>query len=186
MDLLFSLLPQELSSELGVFLTILTLLFYLGESLSGYKLIRSWISIIGFLIGAAVGFHLMPIFFEQHGYVLLGAILCGILLSILAYKIYLVGVFLIAGFGVCQIAMSCLPLTAELLFAASILLGLLAAYLAVKYMRPAIILITGFHGGIMAASLLPQFISLPAGWTPLAFGLAIGVIGIVIQFITTK
>lgn len=186
MDFLLSFLPQELSSGLATFLALLTLLFYVAESLSGYKLIRSWISILGFLIGAFVGFRLLSMFVDQVGYVLLGAILCGVLLSILSYRIYLVGVFLIAGFGVFQIGMACLPLKGGFLLIVSVLLGFIAAYLAIKFMRPAIILITAFHGGIMAATLLPQFIALPDGWTTLTFGLVIGAVGTAIQFLTTK
>ena len=186
MDFLFSFLPSAFSSELGTFLTLISLIFYLAECFSGYRLIRSWISILGFLIGATAGFHLVTLFLDQTGYAILGAIICGILLSALSYKLYLTGVFLIAAYGVFQIATTLLPLEAEILYLVSGVLGILAGYLAVKNMRPAVIVITGFHGGIMAASLFPFFFALPSGMTSLTVGLILGTAGTLIQFLTSK
>ena len=186
MDFLLSLLPAELLSELGIFLTLLTLVFYFAESFSGYRLIRSWISILGFLFGAIGSHRLGTILFDQSGYAILAAIIGGIFLSTLSYKVYLVGVFLIAAYGAAQVGLLLLPLEGGLLYAAAIFLGLAAGYLAVKYMRPAIIAITAYHGGIMAASQLPFFIALPAGWSTLTCGLVIGTAGLVIQFLTGK
>lgn len=47
MDFLLSLLPQEFSTEASLILTFLTLVIYFVESFLGYKLIRSWISVLG-------------------------------------------------------------------------------------------------------------------------------------------
>ena len=186
MDFLISLLPAELSSELGIFLSLLTLIFYVVESFFGYRLIRSWISVLGFLFGIIGGYHIGSLLFDQTGYIIITAVIGGILLSALSYKIYLIGVFLIAGYGVFQLGMTLLPLEDILLYGCSIILGLAAGYLATHYMRPAIIAITAFHGGVMAANQLPAFVTLPEGWSVITFGLAISIAGFVIQFLTSK
>lgn len=186
MDFLLSLLPQEFSTEASLILTFLTLVIYFVESFLGYKLIRSWISVLGFLIGAVTGFSVVKMITDQIGYAVLGAVICGIVLAVLSYRVYLIGVFLIAAFGVFQIAYTFLPLQTEILTIASAILGLAAAYLAVKYMRPAIIAITAFHGGIMAGRYLPLFLTLPAGINALTLGLILGAAGTLVQFLTTK
>lgn len=186
MDLLITLLPSDVTAKAGLFLTFLTLLFYVAESFLGYRLIRSWISVLGFAFGVVLGYRLIHVFTDQSLYLLLGAILCGVLLSVLSYRVYLVGVFLVAAYGVFQIAQTLLPMDGSLLTLAAILLGLAAGYLAVKFMRPAIIIITAFHGGVMARRYLPLFISLPAGCNALLAGLILGLIGMIVQFLTSK
>lgn len=186
MDFLFTLLPGDLVSELDIFLTLITLTFYIVECFGGYRLIRSWISVLGFLVGALGGFHVIALLFPQKGYAIIGAIIGGVLLSALSYKVYLVGVFLIAAYSVFQIGITLLPLESILLYLASGVLGVLAGYLATKNMRPAIVFITAFHGGIMSANLLPNFVALPAETTTLTFGLFLGVAGVIVQFLTSK
>ena len=186
MDILFTLLPGDLVSKLGIFLTLITLIFYIGECFFGYRLIRSWISILGFLFGAIGGYHLTVLLFHQTGYAIAGAIIGGILLSALSYKVYLVGIFFIASYSIFQIGITLLPLESLLLFLVSGILGILAGNLAVKNMRPAIILITAFHGGIMVSRLLPEFVALPAKATTLTCGIILSIAGIIVQFMTGK
>ena len=186
MDILFTLLPKDLVSELGIFLTLITLIFYIGECFFGYRLMRSWISILGFLFGAIGGFHLTALLFHKTGYAIAGTIIGGVLLSALSYKIYLVGIFLIAAYSIFQIGVTLLPLESVLLYLVSGISGILAGNLAVKNMRPAIILITAFHGGIMSATLLPEFVALPAEATTLICGLILTIAGIIVQFLTSK
>ena len=186
MDFLFSFLPSELVSSLSLLLTLLTLLFYIAETFGGYRMIRSWISVLGFLFGALGGFYLTDIIFHHTGYAFVGAFIGGILLSALSYKIYLAGVFLLAAYSVFQIGTTLLPLESEILYIVSALLGLLSGYIAVKKMKPAIIVITALHGGIMAASKLSFFVTLPAGISASALGIALGIAGILVQALTSK
>ncbi len=186
MDTILSFLPQELSAGTGLLLTILILAFYLAECFLGYKFIRSWISAAGFFLGAIAGFQVINRITGHAGYGVLAALLCGILLSVLAYRVYLIGVFIIAALGIYQISMTFLPLNGDMLYIASAIIGLIAAYLAIKYMRPAIICITAFHGGTMAATMIPLFIALPVGVTPLMLGIGLGAAGTAVQFLTTK
>ena len=186
MDILFTLLPGDLVSELGIFLTLITLIFYIVECFFGYCLIRSWISILGFLFGAIGGFHLTVLLFHKTAYAIAGAIIGGLLLSALSYKVYLVGIFLIAAYSIFQIGITLLPLESVLLYLVSGISGILAGNLAVKNMRPAIILITAFHGGIMAATLLPEFVALPANTSPFICSLILAIVGIIVQFLSSK
>lgn len=186
MDLLLSFLPQEVAAKAGLFFTFLSLIFYFAEALFGYRLIRSWISALGFLFGAVIGFRITEALTGKTSYAVAGALIGGLLLSLLSYRVYLVGVFLIAAYGVYQIAQALLPLTGIVLTVVSVLLGLAAAYLAVKYMRPAIIAITAFHGGIMAGKCLPLFFSLPSGQSALTIGLILGLAGMLVQFVTSR
>ena len=186
MDFLITLLPSDLASDLGILLTILTAVFYIAECFFGYRFIRSWISILGFIFGAIGGFHLSGLIFDQTLYILIGALIGGAVLSALSYKVYLAGIFVIAAYSVFQLGTTLLPLEGVLLYLLSILLGVLAGNLAVKYMRPAIIGITAFHGGIMASNMLLTILPLPEGLTTLTCGLILSIAGILVQFITSS
>lgn len=186
MDILLSFLPQEFFSSTGMLISALTLIFYLAESFLGYKLTRSSISLIGFLFGAVIGFQLVYGVTGHSGYALVGAIACAVICSVFAYKVSLVGIFLVAAFGVFHLSLTYLPLEGESLLLVSLVLAVVAAYLATKYMRPAIIIITAFHGGMMAATLLPSFIAIPADLTSFTLGITVSALGAAAQFLTTK
>lgn len=185
MDIILQSFPSGIFNDIPNVTLVIGLIISLIQCFFGYKIIRSWITIAGFLLGAISGYALVYSITANATYALIGCLIGAILLSVLAYKIYLVGVFLIAGFGTYYICISCLTVDSSLLQPISIVLAIVAAFFAIKYMRPAIIFVTAFQGALAAVEVLPVFIAFDQ---TIAFpvGIGLGLIGAVIQFITTK
>lgn len=152
----------------------------------GYKMLKFWISLAGFIIGAAAGYAITYQITNDSAYALIGTIVGGILLSFLSYKVYLVGVFLLAGFGAYFLSAAYLPLTGISLTAVSVIIGFIVAILAVIYMRPAIIVITGLQNGIVAAGILTQLVTFSNQSMTIPLGVGLGMIGSAFQFMTTR
>jgi hypothetical protein len=152
----------------------------------GYKLLKLWIGLTGFLIGAIAGYGITWYFTENVAYSLIATLIGAILVAFLSYKIYLLGVFLLAGVGVYFLCTSYLPLTGALLPIASAAIGLIVAILAVHYMRPAIIVITGLQNGLLAVGALFHLVPTLDQALILPLGVGLGMIGAAFQFLTTK
>lgn len=152
----------------------------------GYKMLKFWISLAGFIIGAAAGYAITYQMTSNSTYALIGTLAGAILVSFLSYKIYLVGVFLLAGLGAYFVSASYLPLEGIPLTAAAVVIGLVVAILAVIYMRPAIIVITGLQNGILAAGALAELMPLSNQSMTIPLGVGLGMIGAAFQFMTTR
>lgn len=152
----------------------------------GYKMLKFWISLAGLLIGAAAGYGITWYFTDNVTYSLIGTIVGALLVSFLAYKIYLVGVFILFGIGAYFLSLSYLPLDGILLTVASVAIGLVVASLAVIYMRPAIIVITGLQNGLLAIAAISQLIPLPNQSLTIPLGVGLGMLGAAFQFMTTR
>lgn len=152
----------------------------------GYKMLKFWISLAGLFIGAAAGYGITWYMTNNATYALIGTIAGAILLSILSYKIYLVGVFLLFGFGAYFLSLSYLPLDGLILTIAAVAIGLVVAILAVIYMRPAIIVITGLQNGLLAVGALAHLVSFPNQSLMIPVGVGLGMLGAAFQFMTTR
>lgn len=174
-------------SDLTNIAFIVSLVISLIQCFFGYKIIRSWIGILGFILGAAGGYGIVHYITADTSYALIGGIIGGLLLAVLAYKVYLAGVFLIAGigtYGLCTTQLT-LNIPAPYLQILSLILAVIVAVLAVKYMRPAIIIITAFLASFSVVNTLPAFITFDQTMAvPAAVGL--GLAGSLVQFLTTK
>lgn len=138
---------------------VLSAAFYLIECFFGYKCIKALVAVVGFIVGFVLGFSISAGYFTDAAYIpaLIG-IAAGILLALIAFKLYLVGVFIFCGTVAFQ-AVGRLPLNADgaqemlksvLCIAAFIIVGILA----VKFSKWCIILITSITGSINAINLL--------------------------------
>lgn len=184
---------QSLIDQLALLGTITVLIFSLLQCFFGYRLLRWWIRLIGFLIGFVISFGFVS---YQWNYIslvirLLIGIAGGILVGYLAFRLYLVGVFLLGGaaaaaavtvgiFGERQ------PVTWEWIVIGIVFLA--AGILCVKFQRTAIILFTSISGGIQAVNALKQLV-------PEIRGSAINanitlaaliVLGLLMQFMMTR
>lgn len=151
----------------------------------GYKIIRSWISIIGFLIGAVLGYSIVYLIVGEMLYSFLGGIVGGILFALLAYKVYLFGVFAIASLSTYYLCVTYLTMDIKYLQLVSVVIAIVVAILAVKYMRPAIIVLTAFAGAFTAMETLPTFLPM-ASQNILLYTAILGLAGAAVQFLTTK
>ena len=174
-------------------LTVFGIAFYLLEAFCGYRFIRVFISITGFFVGFILGFALSFQIYAKDAYVpAVVGILAGILIALIAYRLYILGVFILCG-SIAVEAIGAIPFAADgsqnvLKIILSIAAFIIAGILAVKFAKFCVILITAIGGAINAVDLLKQPVAALNGNIPLyiAFVAVIAVLGFVVQKLTTK
>lgn len=165
----------------------MVLIFGVINCILGYRLLRFWMMLFGFAIGAGIGFGLAYSGGVTEKY-MYAAIMAGtgIVLSVLAFVSYKVGVFILgAGLGI-GAGIYILHPTTSLMFFFCLLLGTGLGVLAMKKARELLIIGTSLLGGIMAglsAAKLGGLADFPYG-----LGLSVGftLLGMLIQFATNR
>lgn len=163
----------------------LALVFAVLNCLWGYRLQKIWIACAGFAAGAWLGYVVSSSLTHTTWVLWLVTLCLGAALAALAFRAYLLGIFLLACAGTAYAGWLWLPGVWKNaphwgLLAVCLAAGVVAGVLAVKFTRPALIVITGLSGGVTAIEsavrLLESFKLLPVG-TSAAW--AVGVIGLV-------
>ena len=165
----------DFSALTALWPTLLTVLLALADCFLGFQLSKFWISLAGFVLGAALEGWLF----------LLCLLLLGAAGALLAYRIYRGGVFLLcflAAFGGIY-ALIPTPWVGALAGCAA---GLLAGVLSLKLLRPALILSTGIGGGLCAGAGLLPLLGLENPLWGLLAGIALAIAGVAVQFHTTS
>ena len=149
--------------------------------------------ITGFIAGAIIGQIAASQILHVEGFAsVLCIILCGAFIASLAFWIYRIGIFILCFALAFSAAGTLFPFEGDVQFFANVITGLIVGVLAVKYMRPVIILTSAIVCGTSAAGLLPS-VTEYMGITTLSsmnssatLTLALCVLGIAVQFLTTK
>ena len=130
------------------------LLFGILNCFLGYKLLKLWVALCGFFTGFTVGIILLGQLTEKNQIIWWGALGIGAVCGLIAYEIYLVGVFVLgwlmtvsAGFSLRRIFPASDKEKIFLLVLGAVV-GIIVGVLLVKFSRPGIILLTGISGGI--------------------------------------
>ena len=166
----------------------------------GYKLLRVYISLLGFLIGFALGIVICAVFDLSNSTAVIVIIcVCAVALAALGFWLYKAGLFVMILLSLFPIILSIVSefTTVEPVFMwiGSILFALVLAILAMFFVRPVVIIVTAFSGGLSIASLvvnnlLPEIAQVNttdgARIFMLIIGAVIAVLGIYFQFVTTK
>lgn len=183
-------LLQSFSPQTAGLLTGLLAGIFLLECLFGYKLMRLWISFVGFLIGFTLGAAISGLLIPAGDYALLIVILIGcivgLIAALVANKLYRAGVFIMVLWSVFAAVSG---LFSENLRWVGILLGIgfgiLAAMLSLRFMRLWIILSTAVAGGLCSAQLFLELFKVEAIPAAVGLGLLFALIGLVVQVKTT-
>ncbi|ERI98562.1 MULTISPECIES: hypothetical protein [Eubacteriales] len=175
----------DFSAPAALWPTIFTVLLALADCFLGFKLSKFWISLAGFVLGAALGGWLAALLSIEGWLLLLPILLLGVVGALLAYRVYRGGVFLLcfltAFFGIYSLIS--IPWAGAL---AGCTAGLLAGGLSLKLLRPALILSTGIGGGLCAGAGLLPLLGLKNPLWGLLAGIALAISGVAVQFHTTS
>lgn len=185
----------HLAEKIETYATIFLLFEVIFGALNcffGYKLLKVWMAVCGFIIGATGGFLIAARFLTERNIVFGITAAAGIVGSVLAYQIYLVGVFFLGWMmsvaAVIAFVRS-LPIGDKeklVVIAAGVLLGLIVGVLIVKFARPSIILVTGISGGISTATAVFSLLKLEQPVLVVTgAGILLAIVGIMVQFLTT-
>ena len=184
---------SEVMSGLTEALAVGSLILGILQCFFGFRLLRFWISVTGFVLGLYLGKTISSKFLSEPRYApwLIGAV-CGFLLCFFAYKIYLAGVFLFCGIlAASAIRLIHFPdgqgwkVLLYILMAAGFVLS---GVVAVKFSRPAVILITAGFGAaasVHALALMKTNISGNVNLQNLVIVVMFAA-GAAVQFLTTR
>ena len=166
----------------------------------GYKLLRVYISLLGFLIGFALGIVICAVFDLSNTTAIIVIIcVCAVALAALGFWLYKAGLFVMILLSLFPIILSIVSefttIQPVFMWIGSILFALVLAILAIFFVRPVVIIVTAVSGGLSIAnliinSLLPEIAQVNtvdgARIFMLIIGAVIAVLGIYFQFVTTK
>ena len=153
----------------------------------GYRLLRFWGMLAGFITGASIGYMIAKRLTVQDRIYYAGAMVgLGIILAIIVFLIYRAAIFVL-GAG-CALAASVYFLrpTTSALFFLCILIGVAAGVIGLKFSRVVIITATSLMGGALAGLSLAKIGGLAE--IPYGLGMSAGfaVLGMLVQFATNR
>lgn len=173
----------------GIMIIVFGIVFVFGltNCILGYRLLRFWMMLGGFFVGAALAFvSVYTMGTETKSTYMIAVLVTGIIFAVIAFLIYKAGVFILAAGIGWTLSIYFIRPTSSAVFFACILIGIALGSLAVKYCREVIIVGTSLCGGIMAGISLAKIGDLAD--FPYGLGLSAGfaVLGMLIQFAINK
>ena len=178
---------MEISSKTQLILFAGLLVFGLLNCVLGYRLLRFWVMIAGFMAGAAAGYFIIRrLNIEQKLYYLVTMIGLGIVVAIIAFLIYKAGVFLLAAALGMTAGIYFLRPTSSAMFFLCILIGVFLGAMGVRFSREVIIVATSLAGGAIAGlSLIKigRLAEIPYG---LFISAGFALFGMLVQFVINK
>lgn len=182
-----SFMDSDLVNRFMMVIFAVILVFGVLNCILGYRLLRFWMMLGGFLVGgglALVVVHTMGI--QEKSTMLIAALAAGVVFAVIAFLIYKAGVFILAAGIGWAASIYFLHPTSSAVFFACILIGVALGSMAVKYCREVLIVATSLIGGIMAGVSLAQLGNLAD--IPYGLGMSVGfaVLGMLIQFAINK
>ena len=161
--------------------------FGLLNCILGYRILRFWMMIFGFIIGAGAGFGVTYMSGVQDKMVIVGAMAgLGIVLAVVSFLIYRAGIFVL-GFGIgITLSIYLVHPTSSFSFFLCILIGVGLGVLAMRYAKGVIIVGTSILGGVLAGLSIAKIAGLAQ--FPYGVGMAAGIVilGMLIQFAINK
>jgi len=178
-----------ISSNMPTWLVYVSIAIGLVSCFLGYKLLRVWMALMGFVIGMTVGYLASYKYFSNMVIPIIIGFLVGVILGFIAYRIYLLGVFLIA-------LVTTLGFFGQLLahynepdwmwLALTVILAIVAAILAIKFVKPVIIISTALNGATMVMMGIFKLLQEDAKHMVVMASLLLALLGIMVQFFTNK
>ena len=173
----------------GIMIIVFGIVFVFGltNCILGYRLLRFWMMIFGFCIGAGIGFFLVyRIDTEEKAYYMGAMLGIGVVMAVLAFMIYRAGIFILgAGLGL-FLSIYLIHPTSSFSFFLCILIGVGIGVLALRYDREVIIVGTSFLGGVTAGLSLAKLLAMDQIPYGILFGAAFAILGMLIQFAINK
>ena len=176
--------------QIGQIMTIvygIVCVFGILNCLLGYRILRFWMMIFGFLIGAGAGFGVTYLSGVEDKMVIAGAMAgLGIVLAIVSFLVYRAGIFVL-GFGIgISLSIYLVHPTSSFSFFLCILVGVGLGILAMRYAKGVIIIGTSILGGVLAGVSIAKIGGLEQ--FPYGVGMAVGIalLGMLIQFAINK
>lgn len=182
-----NLLDSDLVNRFMMTIFAVILVFGILNCILGYRLLRFWMMVGGFLVGgglALIVVHTMGI--PEKATMMIAGLATGVVFAVIAFLVYKAGVFILAAGIGWALSIYFLHPTSSASFFACILIGVALGSMAVKYCREVLIVSTSLIGGVMAGVSLAKLGDLAD--FPYGLGMSVGfaIIGMLIQFAINK
>lgn len=163
------------------------LVFGVLNCILGYRLLRFWVMIFGFGAGAFAGLFLVRSMEVEDKTIYLGVMLgIGIVLGIISFLVYKVGIFILGAGIALTLSIYVLHPTTSAVFFACILCGVIVGTLGVRFAKEVIIVGTSLLGGVLAGFALSKL----GGLAEIPYGIALSagfiLLGLLVQFATNR
>ena len=151
MNIAYRVRDMQIAGTLSMALFGVVLVFGIMNCVLGYRLLRFWMMIFGFIIGARAGFGVTYMSGVQDKMVIAGAMAgLGIVLAVVSFLIYWAGIFVL-GFGIgITLSIYLVHPTSSFSFFLCILIGGGLGVLAMRYAKGVLIVGTSILGGVLA------------------------------------
>ena len=161
----------------------IVLVFGLVNCILGYRLLRFWMMIFGFLMGAGAGFFgVYEAGASDKTIYVVVMLIAGVVLAVISFAIFKAGIFIIgAGIGL-TVTIYLIHPTTSFTFFLCLLTGVGLGFLALRYEREVLIVGTSILGGILsgfATAKLTNMEEIPFG---IIFSIGFALVGMLIQF----
>ncbi len=187
MDIIERLRTSSALTDIQMIIFGVLLVFGVINCILGYRLLRFWMMLFGFVIGAGLGYgasFLMGIWDTMMQLAVSAGV--GAVLAIIVFISYKAGIFVMgAGLGL-GIAVYVLHPTTSLMFFVCLLAGVGIGSLAMKWAREVIITGTSLLGGAMAGMALAKLGGLAEFPYGIGLSAAFAALGMLIQFAANK
>lgn len=158
----------------------------------GYKVLRAWISVAGFIIGLLLGSGAAALCGLDGRVSILVGLVVGVVLALIAFALYKIGVFFYAAFCTMSCVMNLLNCilqatsTAWWVVLIAFVAGAAVGYFAMRNVRYSIIATSSISGGVSLATLLLPLFRVTSLPVILVTAAVIAVIGAIWQLRTTE
>ena len=186
-NIMGNLLDSDLVNRFMMAIFSVILVFGILNCILGYRLLRFWMMVGGFLVGGGLALIIVRTMGTQEkSMMMIAALVTGIIFAVIAFLIYKAGVFILAAGIGWALSIYFLHPTSSASFFACILIGVALGSMAVKYCREVLIVSTSLIGGVMAGVSLAKLGDLAD--FPYGLGMSVGfaIIGMLIQFAINK
>ena len=160
---------------------IVAVLIGLMSCFFGYKLNKTLIAIMGLIIGFNLGIVVLPNFITDQTIIYIISAVLAIVVGIISYNLYLVGVFLLCALAV-YILCGNLGLDENIKTIIGVIAGIIAGILGVKFTRPLIIISTSLAGATTIIENVFSLLNIQNNIFELLLFLIIAILGITYQF----
>lgn len=181
---------QEIMDKIRMILTGISIIAAVFSLFGGYRLLKFWVTLAGFVIGAILGV-IAGVLLGAETKMLIGVVVAaGFIFACLAYSFFKAGIFLFLGVIGYVAATNLLGSltggeTAWGLIAAGVAAGLLAGVAAVSFVRPVVIIVTSFSGASTLVSTICPLLGFESFSIIMIATIVLGLFGMIWQFVTT-
>ena len=176
-------------NDMPMWLVCVSIIIGFANCFLGYKLLRVWFALIGFVIGMVAGYMLSYKYVSNMVIPIIVGFLAGIIVGYIAYRVYLVGVFLMALVGTFGFIGQLLAHYNEpgwLWLSLTAVLAVVVAIVALKFVKPVIIISSALNGGVLMMSGIFKLLAIDAKHMIVLAAMLLAILGIMVQFFTTK